>query len=339
MKIDCIELKQLGFHIANPVYDFLIDTNSEEMWQGRGLSGHDQNFELIQKLERQREQAIRELQESEAGKKRIADFSHEVREVMKAILLGHYDWLDGYLGERQFIILCGLHRSGGTYLLDELSSIYSYPYQKYHCMHDDIPEFFSALYWNVPHHYLQYICEVAQFLVIVRQSVPWKVVVKKRAIWTFAIESLAYIFRKRMTIYLHVRHPISWAVGDTELRDGKGSGITVVPSMKQYVEYYDRPLRGNETPCQIMMRFWLLFHTTSARKGVDYSVLPFGNYGNHLIDLAKVVKPNYTPSAFTPTPRDYSQYSSHYAEAEDIIQQVRSHWANLGLTFPKLDLI
>lgn len=339
MDVDFVELKQVGFRIAEPAYDFLIGADAEAGWKARGLTGYDQDEALKQQLAKQRAEAIHALQTTDVGKNTLAAFESEVRDVMRAILLGNYTWLDSYLGDRHFVLVCGLHRSGGTYLLDELSEIYSYPYQKYHCMHDDIPEFFSALYWKVPHFYLQYICEVAQFLVMVRRNVPWKVVIKKRAIWTFAVESLAHIFRQRLTIYLHVRHPISWAWGDSQLRDGKGADISVVPSMQQYLQQYDRPLRGNETPCQIMMRFWRIFHMESARKGVDYTVLPFGNYGNYLVDLAGKIKPSYTPAEFKPTARDHSKYAAHFEEANEIVAEVREHWARLGLKFPALELL
>ena len=83
-----------------------------------------------------------------------------------------------YLNNREIVLICGLHRSGGTYLLDEISGIYDFPYQKYHCMHDDLPSFFSVLYWKVPNYYIHYIAEVAQFIVIVNRSLPLKVVVK-----------------------------------------------------------------------------------------------------------------------------------------------------------------
>lgn len=341
MHPEIFELKQVGLCLTEPTLVYLAGLDSKTMWEARGLTGHDQDKALQKKLEEEKVAALADLKNSEAGRKKIESFTHECREVMKAILLGHYDWLDQYLGDRQIVLLCGLHRSGGSYLLDEISTIYDFPYRDYHCMHDDLPTFFPILYWKWPHYYLQYIAEFAQWLVIVRRSVPWKIVVKKRALWTFAIESLAHVFRDRLSIHLHVRHPISWAWADTALREGKqrAHGVTVVPSMQQYVQIYGRPLAGNETPLQLMMHFWRLFHTESARKNVRMSVLPFGNYGDALEQLARAHKPGYQPDTFNPTQRDYSQYADHYDEATRIIDDVRTHWAQLGLDFPSLDLI
>ena len=57
-------------------------------------------------------------------------------------------------------------------------------------------------------------------------------------------------------------------------------------SMKQYLDIYDKTQRGDETPCQLMIRFWRAYHLESARRGVNYHVLAFGEYGEHLSELA-----------------------------------------------------
>lgn len=339
MNIPCIELKQIGLQITEPALEYLSGINAQDEWDARGLSGHDMDHQALAELANRKAQAIAHLQQSDEGRQKIQAFADECREVMRAILLGHYDWLDQYMGDRHIMLICGLHRTGGSYLLDELSTIYDFPYQQYHCMHDDLPTFFPMLYWKSPHIYMQYIAEVAQFLVIVRRSVPLKVVVKKRAFWTFAMDSLANIFRNRLTVFLHVRHPIAWAWADTVMRDGKGADISVVPSMQQYIQIFDKPLKGDEAPVQVMMRFWRLFHRDSARRGVQMKVLPFGNYGTHIDDIAAIAKPGYRPAAFNPTARDYSKYAAYEAEANDIIGDVQSHWASIGLEFPDLKLL
>lgn len=341
MNPDYIELKQIGLLLAEPTYDYLAGIDSEKMWEARGLTAYNQDAALKASLKAQRDEAVERLQNTPEGKARIRDFCTQCREVMRAILLGNHAWLDQYLGNRHFILLCGLHRSGGSYLLDELAALYQFPYRKFHCMHDDLPSFFPTLYWKWPHYYLQYIAEVAQFLVIVRESVPWKVVVKKRALWTFAIESLAHMFHGKLTIFMHVRHPISWAWGDTALREGKQAvePITCAPSMKQYVELYDTPLPPQPAPCELMIRFWKRFHSESLRKNVDLRVLPFGQYDAPLKSLARELGSTHEPDTFSPSPRDYSRYADFLPQAENAMQEVQTLWESYGKSFPALELI
>ena len=335
------EMNGIGLQLAQPTLVYLTGIDREEKWKARGLSGHNEDMEWKARLETEEVEAIRNLKESAEGQKEIQKFTHECKAVMQAILLGNYTWLDTYLEDREFIFLCGLHRSGGTYLLDEFSKIFDFPYQKFHCMHDDLPEFFPVLYAKTPHYFMQYIAEVAQFLVIVKQSVPWKIVIKKRAIWTFAIESLMHIFRDRLTIFMHVRHPLSWAWADTALREGKGASadITVAGSMKQYVEIYDGTLKKEESPIQLMLRFWRLFHAESARKGAAINVLPFGHASEILKKVGSRHKEGYEPSPFNPTPRDYDKYQEYFPEAQGMIDDVRADWSKCGLSFPDIELL
>ena len=335
------ELNGVGLRLARETLVFLSGIDSEEKWRARGLSGHTLDKSLLQQHEEREDRALKSLLNTPEGHKKIQDYCNECKEVMRSILLGNYDWLDKYLNNREIVLICGLHRSGGTYLLDEISGIYDFPYQKYHCMHDDLPSFFSVLYWKVPNYYIHYIAEVAQFIVIVKRSVPWKVVVKKRAIWTFAIESLVHIFRQRIAIFVHVRHPVSWSWADTEMREGKGvsADITVPGSMKQYVEIYDGTLKGDESPIQLMMRFWRLFHMESSRKGANINVLPFGRFGEVLKAFGSQHKADYEPSSFNPTPRDYNKYQEFFPEAQRAIDDVREQWTRCGLSFPNIELL
>ena len=325
----------IPIQLSNEILGYLAGVPKNEYWEARGLSLHGKDEEAERAYNHRRKAAVENLLNSSEGRRTIQSFHKECKQLLRKILLNQFDAVHEEVGHKEYIFICGLHRSGGVYLINELSRIYDFNYQQYHGMHDDVPDFFQMLYWKNPYHMLNHCYQLAQWLVMVKHVVRETVVVKKRALWPFALPLFAPLFKKRAIIYVHVRHPISWALADTQMRDGKeATEISCVPSVRPYVEQNALKLPPEPQPLDHMLNFWRLFHEACVQTPMQLVPLPYGQYEEHLKNVAAKHIPDYKPEPFHLSNRDLSQYAPWFEKADALQRYMQTYWVQRNQAFP-----
>ncbi|HET7657255.1 MAG TPA: hypothetical protein VFK37_03110 [Bacillales bacterium] len=127
--------------IHNGVLQYVSGSRyAKQLWEKRGISGH-QDSNVMRGLHKQINNEVIKLLGTEITQQRLQDFVNESLGLMNAIIDGEPDLISKYIAGKHFHFILGATRTGGTYLLKELSLTLDWPFDKLlqSMVHDSIP--------------------------------------------------------------------------------------------------------------------------------------------------------------------------------------------------------
>ncbi|ADL11811.1 hypothetical protein [Acetohalobium arabaticum] len=202
-----------NFAVHYGVVEYLAGYDPAEAWNVRGISGRggssqkyfDYRQEKVVELEDQ-------LKNSQELQNKLDDFLEECFTLFNAFRDENQQMIDQYL-DKEFYFILGADRTGGTFMLKELSRALDWSYQNLHMsiLHEHMPDFDieepDAIGWRKPDNYYYLLFQIVQFLVYINRVVPEEEYVVKKTRFSKCMQLIDYIFGDKAYYIVTVRHP------------------------------------------------------------------------------------------------------------------------------------
>ncbi|MGM0472350.1 MAG: hypothetical protein ACQEQI_08765 [Bacillota bacterium] len=195
------------------IVEYLAGYDPRKAWQIRGISGRgeaSQNYFAYrqEKIEQLRQQ----LQQDRKLQQRVDDFIAETKELFTALRNDKQGIINSYL-DKEFYFILGAARTGGTFMLKELSRGLDFPYRNLHMsiLHEHMPDFDIEepyqIGWRKPENYNYLLFQLAQFLVYIKRQIPNHNYVVKKTRFSKCLQLIDHIFGQKAHYIVTVRHP------------------------------------------------------------------------------------------------------------------------------------
>lgn len=341
---------QLPLHNATLCYVGQLPSEAE--WQIRGgRSGHDHVSKFTaEEVELMRQRSVDYLC-SESGKKALNDFVKEASLVLRNLVEFKTDFLKEYLGEKKFLFILGVERSGGTYLFDELHKLYGINQKQINLAmtHDSLPEYRHLINWQNPRHWIPLLFEFAQFLTWVRRElsdVP--MVIHKHAAHAHAFRLLESLFKGRAEYLITVRHP--GAVLDSMIKTWVINLKDENPAMPHWIELAVRQQQKITAPVwqsfsygEKILAYWRsIYENVALQKPLlgQINVLNYGtSYPLFLQERARELsRSDWQPSQLNVQPKIPQPYWPSQEKIHKASYSIQNLWKARGLNWPELGM-
>ncbi len=342
--------KKFDINIHNPTFLYVGRTIAgippHSFWNARGLSGHNRDNE---KSDRLHDASFASVQTPD-GEGALRAFLDETVKVFD--LMTHADPapLKQLINQRQFVFVTGIMRSGGTYLLAELSKIHDIPYTTLDMamLHDRIPKYEYYYYHEKPIAGMNLFFELAQLLAWVNREMPGRqTVVKKHQTLSFGLPAMDHVFGESATYITTLRHPLTAAFSMAHL-DSIDLASPVLPSF--YTEWKEMlvPMAGSEEAFDRLpfyekfLLYYEKLYVSFARykETIRGKIIPvaFGReYETFLKNYAENMGKEYQPETFNASLK--KPVPEALEKAEQTLDRVRAYWTAAGLEFPDLPVL
>lgn len=351
--MSCISTNWRGFKLdlnAASIY-YLAGVDAELQWEVRGLSGHDLKHENTETLENQKSNAVNVLLKTPQGQKDLQSFTAESIQVLEGLWKDGGKYLRKYLGNREFKLILGAMRTGGTYLYKEISEIHGQKWDKLNLemTHDGIPHYVALSNWNRAEIFNFLLFDMAQYFVWVKREIDSSVVVQKRIAYVHALPFLNGLFGDTAEYIVTIRHPVPLAYsfarimgqdlknGDNETPEGwerliTESGDWMSDKVWDELNYFQKTLL-----------FWGSYYSdvaTSSAFSQRITVVRFGeDVDGYLQSCSKEAGlNNYQPEGFDFTVKP-NNGELDQDELSAVFSSVKHKWEANNLTFPELSII
>ncbi len=357
MQVYCPELNK-NIRLNTHVLDYLGPGDNHTAWSARGLKGHDGAAEQAYKSTfSSAQQLLADLPRAEAEKiqQKTADFLQRTIEIYRSLKQNPKKYLRNFLADRQFYLICGFYRSGGTYLLTHVLRAFNQPISSYNrgMIHDGCPNKSHIPATLSPVESDEFLLEFSQWLAWAEERFKDEAyIVKKSTALGKIVSWLATIFQDQLTVLFHYRHPFPTLLSYYDYR-GKtlqsDSNKLLSPSadLNNYLQGFTRGLirlpqnRYNKlNPLTKLTLSWIVYHSTilqdfkALEKNCHFKWLKFGPALEQFVrqfiqnngKQGKVEK--FAPRQRT-IPRDFFK--------QPIVKQLdhlRDRWTMLGISFP-----
>lgn len=314
-----------------------------EFWSARGLSGHSRNVNKNMELQKQCIAAIN----TQDGQTQLKAFLDDTVKVFDLLTHPDRSHLEKFLGNRTFIFISGIMRSGGSYLLSEVSKIHGIDVEELDLgmIHDRIPSY-DHFYYNFQS--AQMMCllfDLAQFLAWVNREMPGKkVIVKKHQTLSFAIPVIEHIFKEKAVYIKTIRHPLTSA-RSAALLDNINLETTQWPSFYSNWENMLLPLCGNPWDEMTFYEKFLIYYeklytdfakNTPGLTGNVFSISFGEQFERFLKEYAENIVEGYCPGKFNAALKNES--GQEHKKAEKTLNNVIKQWELMDLEFPATQL-
>ncbi|GAB6138173.1 hypothetical protein [Halanaerobaculum tunisiense] len=203
----------LNLEVHYGIVEYLAGYDPAEAWNVRGISGRDGSS---QKYFDYRRQKVAELEglldSSQELQTKLDDFLAECLTLFNAFREDNQQLIDQYL-DKEFYFILGAARTGGTFMLKELSRALDWPYDDLHMsiLHEHMPDFdieeSYTIGWRKPENYYYLLFQLVQFLVYINREAPDKEYVVKKTRFSKCMQLIDHIFGDRAYYVVTVRHP------------------------------------------------------------------------------------------------------------------------------------
>lgn len=335
-----------------PFIEELAGIPADLEWRVRGVSGHEEaDREAEEELAKRRAEIPAFLQ-SEQGKKKIESFAQEVIQVYKLMQYGKIRELRNYVN-RRLLFVVGIWRSGGTYMTQQLHSIFGMDITNYKSsiMHDAIPRGQVLENLFVPSYWEKMYLDLAQTLVWLKRSYQNEpVFIQKRGSYAYVLNVIEYLFGDLAHVICTVRHPAACAFSFggfykqgfsvEELFESLDFGNSV---------YVWKTGISNErwkktSYLRKFLQHWLMCYESiafSKNDGLRFDVIPFGEqYNTYLQQIAEEYggtadfdRLHIKPDFYKPI---VEKAEEEYGISKEV-ETVRRLWEQHGKEFPELN--
>lgn len=336
---------KLKLPVNNAVIDYLGNIDTRVEWEARSISAHKRDRKLYNLNRKQVSDAVNFIS-TPLGKAELEEYMNECLNVFSMLIKLERNKLFEYLGNKKFVFIIGIMRSGGTYLFTELCNITGIKWKHLNMgmLHDNIPDGHNLSNWDKPMNYLNTLFELAQFLVWAKKEYTGSdIIVQKRVMYAFAMNVIDNVFGDRAKYVITVRHPgpasISFAEFAEDIEYTSKGWFSVINKYRDITRenWESMDYRGR------YLIFWQVYYENIVRtarlKGeiltAAYERQSFDNVLNRLaVDSGK----DYKGCNFKKvTNRTCSDFWSN-DKVKNSIQNIKRFWNINGYEFPDIKI-
>ena len=132
---------------------YIAGVDTKVRWKAWGTRGqHLEGVPWAVERERKEPYFITRGLNRRGGKEALDEYREECKTLMHAFLTGQREITEQYIHTKRFFFVCGIMRSGGTYLFKELNRKLEIDYTQRNFLmsHDSIPQFHLMAHHNNP---------------------------------------------------------------------------------------------------------------------------------------------------------------------------------------------
>ncbi|MGM0472354.1 MAG: hypothetical protein ACQEQI_08785 [Bacillota bacterium] len=319
--------KQINFNLSvhYGIIEYLSNYSTEEGWSMRGISGRDMFISDYFEYQKNKIKKLkRSLDNNKKLKKKVDDFLDECMNLFNAFLTDNEQITNKYL-QKEFYFILGCPRTGGTFMLKEVSKAFNYSHDNYYMslMHDGMPnmnyQINNGLNWRKPENYYYILFQLCQFLVYVNREVDSKYIAKKTEFEKY-IQLVDHIFGDQAHYIVTVRHPA--AVNASRMETGAAG----------------KTCDDVKTEMKRSLYIWQTAYSELVRDGLPKGeVVPvlFGSQMDRFLDrFFDKFNSNYEQDRCKVTSRDYNYDICNGEMVLNTIERVRKLWELQGVEFP-----
>ena len=203
----------MDFQIHYGIIEYLADYDPQEAWEVRGISGRDSSSQKYFKYRQQKVKELKEqLENSVQLQNKLNDFIEECFYLLNAIMNQNHSIVNKYIN-KEFYFVLGAARTGGTFILKELSRAVNWPYKDAYMsiLHEHMPDFNIeepyTMGWRKPENYYYLMFQLVQFLVYINREFPEKDKIVKKTRFSKCMQLVDHIFGNQAYYVVTVRHP------------------------------------------------------------------------------------------------------------------------------------
>lgn len=346
-----IDWRGFKFTLHSASIYYLGGVDPDLQWEVRGISGHDLSHEKTTVLDEQKKNAIGILLKTPEGQKKTQSFAAETVKVMEGLLKDGRKYLFNYLGKREFKLVLGAMRTGGTYLYKEISNIHG---QKWDTLnlemtHDSIPQYGALADWNRVEVFNHLLFEMAQYFVWVKREIDSPVVVQKRIAYAHALPFLNGLFGDSVEYILTIRHPIPLAYSFARVTNQNlEKGDSETPALwRRLVANGGNKMSVSEWDSlsyfQKTLFYWGRYYSDVASASAFSQRVHVVRFGEDIDGYLKSCSEKsgvkeYQPEGFNYKVKPYNG-ELNQDELSAVIGSVKRKWEANGLIFPELSNI
>jgi len=333
---------QLPVHYS--VYQYIAGIDPKEYWTLRGTGGYSLKEQSDidgqtwtdkrdNYLNRTIEESRRTINNDQSLTREFREFLRECNELTQALYQDDRSVIRKYVAGKTFHFVLGYSRTGGTYLMREMSKALNWPYKQFlfSMVHDHMPDFnlmmgapddegVRELFntgWRHPQRHLQILFQLAQLLVYLKREAGDYDQIVKKIFFSHCLQLADEIFGDHANYYVTIRHPgatrRSWA------------------DLKEEENLTDREKRKT-------LKNWESLYRNAVRDGLpegEFVPVLFGPgmdefleafYDNH--------SPDTTPEKCRVKDRNYGDYWNS-EPVRETIDRVGRAWSLVGADFPE----
>ena len=195
------------------VVEYLADYDSQEAWQIRGISGRGGSSEKYFKYRQEKVKELEQrLENDQKLQDKVEDFTDESLTLFYAFLEEKSKIIQPYL-DKEFHFILGDARTGGTFILKELSRALDWSYQEAYMsmLHEALPDFDIEepykIGWRKPKNYYYLLFQIVQFLVYLKREFPDQKKIVKKTRFSKCMQLVDHIFGEQANYIVTIRHP------------------------------------------------------------------------------------------------------------------------------------
>ncbi|MGM0370789.1 MAG: hypothetical protein ACQEP9_10235 [Bacillota bacterium] len=195
------------------IVEYLANYNSQEAWQVRGISGRGGSSQKYFKYRQKKiEDLKQQLADDQQLQTKLDNFVEEALTLFHAILDEKKEIVKQYI-DKEFYFVLGAARTGGTFMLKELSRAVEWPYEEVYMsmLHEALPDFDIeepyTMGWRKPQNYYHILFQLVQFLVYLQREFPEQQQVVKKTRFSKCMQLIDHVFGERANYIVTVRHP------------------------------------------------------------------------------------------------------------------------------------
>ena len=344
-----VEFEEFAVTLHEAALVYLCGVDPAIRWKAWGARGSHVDGDKSALREQNEEAAfvMRKVNDPKI-QRAIEDFANESIRLLEAFLVGDEKKTEQYTHNKTFYFVCGIMRSGGTYIFQETSSCLGIPWNKLSFLmsHDSIPTYNLLANYYHPRYAVNLLFEICQFLVWVnRETEGQRYVVQKRIAAAHAIPFLESIFGEQAEYLITIRHP---GAAGTSFAEMEGIDEEKLPAQSPRA-WKPMTLRSNfvqdwealDYQHQYLF-FWQAYYMDIVRSGLALDRIHPIEYGDafprFVQELAKQNNSAYRPVPFEARERRYHSFW-HSDEVKEVIKRVRRFWGYYNLKFGELENI
>ncbi|MBM7557281.1 hypothetical protein [Halanaerobacter jeridensis] len=195
------------------IVEYLAGYDPQEAWRVRGISGRGGSSQKYFKYRQKKIENLKQQLESDQQLQiKLDDFVEEALSLFHAILDEKEETIKQYTN-KDFYFILGAARTGGTFMLKELSRALEWPYESAYMslLHEAMPDFDIeepyTMGWRKPKHYYHILFQVTQFLVYLKREFPEQKKIVKKTRFSKCMQLIDHIFGEQANYIVTLRHP------------------------------------------------------------------------------------------------------------------------------------
>ncbi|TDX58907.1 hypothetical protein [Orenia marismortui] len=325
-------------NIPHGVLEYIAGFDPQEIWEARGIK---RNHLRIKKLQNKNDNELKQVINTSEFESKLTNFIKESLGLFNALIAKDQKIISKYIGDKEFYFIVGVGRTGGTYLMKEVSKALEFPMKKLlpSIIHDTLPSagfimdgldrdkvgWTNIEKWNIgwrkPNNYFNLLFEIASFLVYIKRTVGnQKKIVKKKDWLCLCLNLLDEIFGEQANYIITVRHPA--AITASKLDKQGALGVRV----------------NNKEKRRRLFKIWEVIYTETLRDGIPQGEITPVLYGP---DMDEFLYNFFRNNGLEDKPEGVKianrNYDYEYWNQEEFInrmERVKELWDWHGLDFP-----